>query len=348
MAELVDKELLRSFVPTSSLHSNNFKELSEKSIIEKVPAGATIFKSGDTDRKTIYLLSGQISVTSKTGKILEITSGTPVARHPIANFQPRKHTAVAKTHCKITRIESKLLDTLMTRDQVYRTASHGQRDSNDNNNDNDDDDWMTRILQSTVLTQVPPCNIQAMFMRLEEVPKKAGDAIIKQGEKGDYYYIIKRGRCKVTRDSKTGAPITLATLTNGDSFGEEALLSDSKRNANVIMDNAGTLLRLSKKDFEELLKTPMLHWVTRKEADELAENGAVWIDVRLKSEHEHDGIEDSINIPLMLLRIKCPALSPDKKYIVYCDTGSRSSAATFLLTERGLDAVCLKGGLSGN
>ena len=68
-----------------------------------------------------------------------------------------------------------------------------------------------------------------------------------------------------------------------NAFGEEALLSDAKRNANIIMATNGTLMRLSKEDFNELLKEPMLTWVTREEGDELVKNGAVWLDVRLDS-----------------------------------------------------------------
>ena len=82
---------------------------------------------------------------------------------------------------------------------------------------------MTRILQSKAFLQVPPANIQAMFMRIQEVPVKAGEAIISQGEDGDYYYIIKTGKCKVTRPSKSGSELILATLGDGDAFGEESL-----------------------------------------------------------------------------------------------------------------------------
>lgn len=48
-----------------------------------------------------------------------------------------------------------------------------------------------------------------------------------------------------------------------------------------------------------------------------------------------------------MLRLKVATLAEDKKYILYCDTSRRSSAAAFLLSERGLDAACLKGGLMG-
>ena len=68
---------------------------------------------------------------------------------------------------------------------------------------------MSRILQSKAFLRIPPANIQHMFMRLQEVPVRAGDTVITQGEDGDYYYIISRGRCKVTRESANGASVTL-------------------------------------------------------------------------------------------------------------------------------------------
>lgn len=344
MIELVDKALLKSFVPPSALNAENFQELSDKATVEEVGAGKTIFSQGDTDKKTIYLIDGELTMTTDTGESTTVTSGTQAAKHPLANFQPRRHTAVAKTACKITRVDSDLLDILMTWDQM----SGIQVNEIHADSDEEGGDWMTRILQSKAFLQVPAGNIQAMFMRIQEFPAKAGDVIIKQGDEGDFYYVIKSGECKVTRTSKTGSELTLATLKGGDAFGEEALLSDAKRNANIVMATDGMLMRLSKEDFNELLKEPMLTWVTREEGDEMVKNGAVWLDVRLDSEYKNDGIEGSINIPLFMLRIKVTTLSEDKRYILYCDTGRRSSAAAFLLSERGLDAVCLKGGLMGD
>ncbi len=344
MSELIDKTLLRSFVPASALNSENFQELASKTFVEEIAAGRTIYKQGDTDKKTVYLVDGEVVLTNGAGKETSVVPNTQAGKHPLANFQPRRHTAVAKTTCKIIRIDSDLLDILMTWDQMSGIEVDEIQDDDD---DDGGDDWMTRILQSKAFLQVPPGNIQAMFMRIQEVPVKSGDVIIKQGDDGDFYYIIKNGKFKVTRTSKTGSELTLATIKDGDAFGEEALLSDAKRNANIIAVTDGILMRLSKEDFNELLKEPMLTWVTKQEGDEMAKNGAVWLDVRLDSEHKNRGIEGSINIPLIMLRMKAATLSEDKKYILYCDTGRRSSAAAFLLSERGLDAVCLKGGLMG-
>jgi CRP-like cAMP-binding protein len=343
MAELVDKALLKSFVPPSALNAENFQELAGKTYVEDIAAGRTLFKQGDTDKKAIYLIEGEATLTTDSGESNTVTAGTEAGKHPLANFQPRRHTALAKSACRITRVDSDLLDILMTWDQM----SGIEVDEIQTEDEDEGGDWMTRILQSKAFLQVPPGNIQAMFMRIQEISAKAGDVIIKQGDDGDYYYVVKSGECKVTRTSKTGSELTLATLKGGDAFGEEALISDAKRNANIVMATDGMLIRLSKEDFNELLKEPMLTWVTREKGDEMVKNGAVWLDVRLDSEHKHNGLEGSVNIPLFMLRLKVATLAEDKKYILYCDTGRRSAAAAFLLSERGLDAACLKDGIMG-
>jgi CRP-like cAMP-binding protein len=343
MSEFVDKVLLKSLVPISALNTENFQELAGKTYVETLPAGKMIFKQGDNDKKNVYLLEGEVIITSATGQPVLVKSGTPAAKHPLANQQPRRQTVTTKVPSKITRIDGDLLDILLTWDQLSGIEV-GEVQIDDNKTE-EEGDWMMRILQSKAFLQVPAANIQAMFMRIQEIPAKAGDVIIKQGEEGDYYYIIKHGRCKVTRTSKTGTQLTLATLKDGDAFGEEALLSDSKRNANIVMETDGALMRLAKADFNSLLKEPMLSWVTNAQAEELVKNGAIWVDVRLESEHKNSGIPGSVNLPLFMLRMKAETLDPNQKYILYCDTGRRSSAAAFLLSERGMQAYCLKGGL---
>jgi CRP-like cAMP-binding protein len=344
MAEgkLVEKSVLKTLVPPNALNAENFQELAGKAFVEQIAPGKAIFSAGDLDRKTTYLLEGKVEFTTDDGQTTDLQGGTDVAKHPMANLQPRKHTAKAVTPCKITRFDSDLLDILLTWDQLsgIEVSEIQVEEEHD-----DDSDWMTRILQSRAFLQVPPANIQAMFMRIQEVPMNDGEVVLKQGDDGDFYYIIKSGKAKVTRSSKTGSELTLATLKDGDAFGEEALLSEGKRNATVVMDGPGTLMRLAKDDFNALLKEPMLSWLDVAGAQELIKTGAKWLDVRLESEHANTGLNDSENIPLFMLRMKVDSLDEKVPYIVYCDTGRRSSAAAFLLSERGFQVYCLTGGL---
>ena len=348
MADLIDRKTLRALVPTNVLNTENFEELVGKTYIEEVRQGETIFNEGDMDRKSVYLVEGRVDLSSGSDR-MTVVSGTEAALHPLANHQPRQYNAIATLPSRIIRIDSDLLDVLLAWDQLAGIEVDEIQTKQDPDADvtvMDATDWMTRVLQTKAFLQIPPANIQALFMRVQEVEVKAGDTIIKEGDEGDYYYMIQQGRCKVTRSSRAGSELTLATLGAGDAFGEEALLSETKRNADVIMLTDGILMRLSKRDFNELLKEPMLSWVSNEEADALVKNeGAVWVDVRLESEHKHSNIAGSINIPLFTLRLKAETLDPNKPYILYCNHGRQSSACAYLLSERGLKAYCLKGGL---
>jgi CRP-like cAMP-binding protein len=347
---LLDKAVLKTLVPPQSLNHENFQELAQKAVIEDVAAGRDVFKKGDMDRKTVYLLDGDLELRNDTGIAGVLRGGSKESKHPIANQQPRQVTARAKTKVTIVRFDTDLLDILLTWDQLsgieVSEVSMDQGPSGQSNIDaGTSGDWMTRILQSKAFLRIPPANIQHMFMRLHEMPVKAGQVIVKQGDDGDYYYIICQGKCKVARASASGSKVTLAQLGDGDAFGEEALLSEGKRNATVIMDSDGLLMRLSKEDFNQLLKEPMLKEVDLEQAKAMVKQGAVLIDVRMESEHKAGSIKGSVNIPLFMLRLKAEGFDSNKKYISYCETGRRSQAAAYIMSEAGFDSHVLKGGL---
>ena len=171
--------------------------------------------------------------------------------------------------------------------------------------------------------------------------------IVHQGDEGDYFYVITNGRASVTRETPLNKEgIKLAELGAGDTFGEEALISEAKRNATVTMLMDGSLMRLGKDDFRTLLNEPMLNWVSSEKASEIIAGGGQWLDVRLPSEFQNYHPDDAVNIPLYFLRMRLSSLDQDKPYVVICDTGRRSSAAAYLLSERGYNASVLEGGLS--
>jgi len=341
----IDLSLLRSFSPLDGLKAENLNALSRKTSVRQLDAGRVLFKEADTDKRTFYLVSGELELRSAERTVATLRGGTPEARNPVAPGQPRRFTARALSDVEYISVDSDLLDVLLTWDQTgtYEVAEISRDPVADN------DDWMTVLLQTKAFHRIPPANIQALFMRMERVNCKTGDVIIKQGAEGDYFYVVTRGRCVVTRETPLNREgLRLAELGVGESFGEEALISDTKRNATVSMVTDGSLMRLNKQDFNELLNEPLLHWLELDDARQRVAKGARWLDVRLPSEFENFHLPDAINIPLYFIRMKLRTLDPGTSYVVVCDTGRRSSAGAFLLSERGFDAYCLKGGLASN
>ena len=337
--KLADKKSLKNLVPLNGLSSAHFEELAKKATILELKPGKYLFKKGERDSSTCYILDGEIALVDGSDIKLTIEGGTEEAKHPIAPQQPRQLGARAKTRCTVISIDSGLLDVMLSWEQ---SASYEVDDI-----ESDDEDWMTRMMQSDLLQRLPATNLQQLFMRMEEVETKASEVVVNQDDEGDYYYIIKQGTCIVSRKPSANArEVKLAELSDGDSFGEESLLSGAKRNASVTMLTDGKLMRLSKKDFNELLKSPLMSHVTYDQAKPLVQNGAVLLDVRLPGEYSNAHLDNSINIPLAAIRTEITSIDRDKEYIVYCDTGRRSTSAVFLLGQFGIDANVLKDGLS--
>ena len=56
------RKVLQELVPLNSLSSERFDSLVEKIVIEEVKSGRYLFRKGDRDNQTIYLLAGKISL----------------------------------------------------------------------------------------------------------------------------------------------------------------------------------------------------------------------------------------------------------------------------------------------
>jgi CRP-like cAMP-binding protein len=339
----IDLAILKTFSPLDGLKAENLHALARKTQILELNAGRLLFKQGDTDKRTFYLVAGSVELRSDDRLVGTVRAGTPEARAALAPGLPRKFSARAANDLAYIVIDSDLLDVLLTWDQTgqYEVAElHG--DGLDVSGD-----WMTTLLQTKAFHRIPPANIQAIFMRMQRVNYRARDIVIKQGTEGDFFYVVVAGNCIVTRETPLNKEgIKLAELGAGDSFGEEALIAEAKRNATVTMSTDGTLMRLGKSDFQTLLNEPLLQWVDYDQAKEIVAKGGKWLDVRLPSEFQNFRIDDAVNIPLYFIRLKLNALDKKTQYVVCCDTGRRSSAAAYILSERGFEAYVLTGGLT--
>ena len=343
-AEQLDTELLKGFSPLDGLKRDNLAALAKKVQIRELSPQQILFKEGDTEKRTIYVVSGSLELLYD-GKVDEIIEGgSDAARNPIAPKLPRKVSARARNRVQFLSIDSDLLDVMLTWDQ---TGSYEVSELQGQGDEVGSDDWMTMLLQAKAFHKIPPANIQAIFMRMQQINYKSGDVVLKQGSDGDYFYVLTRGKCLVTRETPLNKEgIKLAELAVGDTFGEEALISDAKRNATVTMTADGSVMRLGKEDFKKLLNEPMLDWVSMADADELVANGGQWLDVRLPSEFENHHKDGAINIPLYFIRLKINTLDHSQKYVLCCDTGRRSSAGAYILSERGYQAYVLQGGIN--
>ena len=334
----VSIEQLKSFVPLNSLDSERLQELAQHATVLSLPKGARLFSAGDTDNRILFLLRGEIELRA-AGEVIPVLAMSEEAQLPIDAHQPRKYTAITSQESDILVIERNLLDILLTWDPYsgYHVDEIDEPSL--------DQDWMVTLLQSKIFHKVPPINIQIMFQKLIPIPMQAGEVVFYEGDPGEDYYLIRSGECDVIKFSNDNLLEVVSTLQPGQGFGEEALLTDSHRNATLQMRSDGMLLKLSREDFDKLLRVPVIRTIDYITAQAMESHGAIWIDTRQQEEHQHASIPDSLLIPLNSIREYMSILDTAETYILYCDTGQRSACAAYILNAYGYDAYVLENGL---
>jgi len=88
-------------------------------------------------------------------------------------------------------------------------------------------------------------------LSLKELP--ADTRVIQEGAPGDCMYIIKSGEVEVSTSDPKGQKLVLATLQEGDFFGEISLITGHARSASVTTLRATELVRLGKEDFDRVI-----------------------------------------------------------------------------------------------
>lgn len=330
--------------PLASLGPESLRELEPHCHRERVARNLDPFQIRDWQGQVVYLVKGELKLESEDGVIQVIVGGWGDALFPIGRGRMMPVSTRAITDVELLRFDDDLVDIVMTWDQI---AAPGQEVAGAG--ESADRRVLPGMFTVQSLTQgafaaMPPANIEQLLGRFQRIEVKRGEVVLRQGDPGDFYYFIEIGRCLVTREVG-GAQVELAELHAGQAFGEEALVTDAPRNATVTMKTDGVVLRLGKEDFMSLLREPLLQKITPEQALECVAAGGQWLDVRFPAEYRCDGLPGAINVPVNEIRAATAGLDPGKEYIVYCQTGRRSSAAAFLLSQRGLHAHLLEGGL---
>jgi len=332
--------VIRQLIPLSTLPFNKFEALCAQIKIEDAEEGQFLFKCGEERNDLLYLLDGSVTLQTDHLKIETIKSDSPSARFALAHQIPRKVNAVANGRIRFLRLNADMMKS--AQDVPYEeTESFMVVDEEEGN-----DDWMTTLLKSPVFRALPPANLQKILMGMQEVRVVAGDVIVSQGEPGDFYYIIKKGQCLVSRKPAPSAKeIKLAQLGDQDTFGEDALISGEPRNVSVTAISDVSLLRLGKEQFLTLIKQPTLKYISYQDAQDLVAKGADLIDVREPDEYKPRHLPFSINLPFFSLRMQLKTLNRQHPIVVVCQNGKISETAAFILMRHKFNALILSGGI---
>ncbi|XP_029671261.1 cGMP-dependent protein kinase, isozyme 2 forms cD4/T1/T3A/T3B isoform X3 [Formica exsecta] len=267
----------RELIKTAILDNDFMKNLELTQIREIVdcmypvtfPAGSIIIQEGDVGSIVFVMEEGKVEV-SRDGKYLStLQHGKVLGELAILYNCKRTATITAATDCHLWAIDRQCFQTIMMRTGLSRQAEY------------------TDFLKSVpIFKNLPEETLIKISDVLEETFYNNGDYIIRQGARGDTFFIISRGQVRVTiKQPDTIEEKYIRTLRKGDFFGEKALQGDDLRTANIIADDPEgvSCLVIDRETFNQLISS--LDEIRTRYRDELVERRRLneeFRDVRLQ------------------------------------------------------------------
>jgi CRP-like cAMP-binding protein len=114
---------------------------------------------------------------------------------------------------------------------------------------------------------------------IEEKQYRRGQMIIEEHTEAERFFIISTGKIEISKRLEDGEEFVLAVHSDGEFFGEMALLDEGRRSANARALEDTVMLEISRPNFETLLyKAPVLAYSIMKElSSRLRETGALLV-----------------------------------------------------------------------
>ncbi len=300
--------------------------------------GESINLRSNPEQSFLYLLKGEIQVAhGGSQKILD--DRTRPDQRVVALAINDDYTCItAQRDAVFNHVDSRRLDDLVTwsgiasmlQDEPEKLAV------------------LSKVMTTRSLTNLPVESVYSLISRMRLRAVSAGEVIIEQGAQAEHFYILHKGSAEVwSMGLYDDSPQKVNVLREGDSFGEDALVTGGTRNATIKMRSDGVILEGDKKDFLELIAKPVIEEVDTDLVQVLKNKpGYQLLDVRYEEEHEDCHIEGCCLLPLHELRNRLDELDPDTRYITYCRSGKRSAVAALIMKQRKLNAVSMKGGMN--
>ncbi|MCG8380227.1 MAG: cyclic nucleotide-binding domain-containing protein, partial [Proteobacteria bacterium] len=160
------QERIKEFIPINELPAHLQNQLFQRAQIMDIKKSRFIFKQGDKDNYSYYLLDGEIELYSNKDLNSVISSDSDRAKYALAQLQPRQFSAKAKTPLKVLLIDRGHLDQLLVLAQESTdlgTSSDAEMEVDVVDGVDSDTDWMTMMLQSELFSKMPTANIHQLF-----------------------------------------------------------------------------------------------------------------------------------------------------------------------------------------
>lgn len=136
-----------------------------------------------------------------------------------------------------------------------------------------------RLKELSFFSNIPEHDLRQIAEIMVEKSYRKGAVIIEERTEAERFFIIYRGKIEITKKFESDEEFVLSVQSDGDFFGEMALLDEQPRSATARALEPTIVLETSRKNFETLLyKAPMLAYrIMRELSSRLRETGALLV-----------------------------------------------------------------------
>ncbi|XP_016417192.1 cGMP-dependent protein kinase 1a isoform X2 [Sinocyclocheilus rhinocerous] len=235
------KELIKS-----AILDNDFMKNLEMSQIQEIvdcmypvdnDKNSCIIKEGDVGSLVYVMEEGKVEVSKEGLKLCTMGPGKVFGELAILYNCTRTATVRTVTSVKLWAIDRQCFQTIMMRTGLIKHA-----------------EYMELLKSVLTFRGLPEQILSKLADVLEETHYEDGDYIIRQGARGDTFFIISKGKVTMTQEDCPGQePVYLRSMGKGDSFGEKALQGEDIRTANVIAAESVTCLVIDRDSYKHLI-----------------------------------------------------------------------------------------------
>ncbi|MBC7912318.1 MAG: peptidase domain-containing ABC transporter [Pyrinomonadaceae bacterium] len=241
------KGLLKGTTAFAILSDDELERFGERFELIHYTLGQAVVRAGDDADAFYVIYAGRARVIAINGTGEEVTVGTlargnSFGEQGLLARRPRRFTVRAASDLALLRLKKEDFESLLGAHPDLQEYF---------------DKYISEISirnflkLCTVFAALAPQEIRDLLGSMEIKNYAAGEAIIREGEVGDAFYILRSGSAQVMKESTGGKALNL--LNAGDSFGELALLTGQTRAASIIAAEAASVFRLEKSAFDRIV-----------------------------------------------------------------------------------------------
>ena len=243
-------ERLRQLPTFSRWPDDVMAQLAAALLLQHVPAGELVYRKGDPGNGMYLVERGQVELHGDGEMLARLTAGNDFGEMALVSGRPRTSDALAATDTNLWVLYRNDFEQLLSRYpavQAAVTETVAQRLASA-----DEAFYDRHLRQITLLSGLSRSQIEAVRRRLQAARYRAGETVFYRGDEPDGLFMVERGQVSVDVPNNAGG-VTEAIFSDGDIFGEGALLLDGPHTttARAVTDLDVWLLR--REDFEDLM-----------------------------------------------------------------------------------------------